>query len=60
MPDWLKIEQHISSSIEQAFTLRQKTSLSGGDTNQAYRLDGITDEAKAVSYFIKLNHISRL
>lgn len=60
MLDWLKVEQHLTASIEQDFTLTTKTRLSGGDTNQAYRLDGVLDENKAVSYFIKFNEKSRL
>ena len=63
MPDWLKIEQKISSSIGEHFQLKKQSEIGGGDINQAYRIDGVIEENsqnKAVSFFIKLNQKSQL
>ena len=56
MPDWLKIEQVISTAISQTFKLNSHSAVSGGDINQALRLDGILlENNEATSFFIKLN-----
>ena len=61
MPDWLKIEQKISASEEHDFHIKNHTAIGGGDTNQAYQIDGIfTDENESARFFIKLNQKSRL
>ncbi len=63
MPDWLKIEQKISSAVGKHFQLKKQSALGGGDINQAYRIDGVIKENnqnKAVSFFIKLNQKSQL
>lgn len=62
MPDWLKIEQKISSSIGEQFQLKKQSEIGGGDTNQAYRIEGVIEENsqnKAVSFFIKFNQKSQ-
>ncbi len=63
MPDWLKIEQKISSAVGKHFQLKKQSAIGGGDINQAYRIDGVIKENnqnKAVSFFIKLNQKSQL
>lgn len=61
MPDWLNIEHEISAATGKIFKMKNKTAIGGGDTNQAYRIDGIfSDEKEPVRFFIKLNHQSRL
>lgn len=63
MPDWLKIEQKISSAVGEHFQLKKQSAIGGGDINQAYRIDGVIEENsqnKAVSFFIKLNQKSQL
>ena len=61
MPDWSNIEHKISSATGKIFKIKNTTGIGGGDTNQAYRIDGIfSDEEESVRFFIKLNHKSRL
>ena len=61
MPNWSKIEQDISSSLDQSFQLKQHQSVAGGDTNQAYFIDGhFVDENTPVSFFVKFNQKNRL
>ena len=56
MPNWLKIEQFISAAISQPFKLNTHSVVSGGDINQALRLDGLLlENNEAISFFIKLN-----
>ncbi|MCW8988400.1 MAG: fructosamine kinase family protein [Gammaproteobacteria bacterium] len=54
MSIWVKIEQEISTSIESDFQLKKHSSVSGGDINQAYRIDGLIGQETA-RFFIKLN-----
>lgn len=62
MPDWLKIEQKISTSIGGKFQFKKQSEIGGGDINRAYRIDGVVEENgqnKAVSFFIKINQKSQ-
>lgn len=61
MSDWLKIEQSISDVSGNAFSIKKKSAVSGGDINQAFRLSGrFENEQEDTSLFIKLNHKNRL
>ena len=60
MPDWSKIEQKISTSMDCSFELKNHMEIGGGDTNQAYQIQGVIEENEAVRFFIKFNHQSRL
>ena len=61
MPDWSNIEHKISTSVGRPFLIKNQSGIGGGDTNQAYRIDGVfTDEDEPASFFIKLNQASRL
>ena len=60
MSIWNNIEQKISESTDQSFKLKNYVAITGGDINQAYRVEGLIDENKAVSFFIKMNHKSQL
>lgn len=59
MLDWASIEQHINVATGTTFKLNKHSELAGGDINQAYRLDGLTDNSEA-SFFIKINQKNRL
>jgi len=50
MINWQAITQHIQETTNQPFVLRNKYSIGGGCINQAYHLEGETQD-----YFIKLN-----
>jgi fructosamine-3-kinase len=56
---WNNIEQNICASIGQSFQLKTHVAISGGDINQANRIEGLVED-KAISFFIKFNHKSRL
>ena len=61
MPDWSKIEQKISSSVNRAFRIINQARIAGGDTNQAYQIKGLfDDESQPVQFFIKFNQQNRL
>ena len=61
MPSWSKIEQKISASEGRTFHIKNQTVIGGGDTNQAYQIDGIfPDENEAARFFIKFNQKNRL
>ena len=61
MLDWSNIEHKISSVTGKVFKMKNTAGIGGGDTNQAYRIDGIfSDEKEPIRFFIKLNHKSRL
>jgi fructosamine-3-kinase len=61
VPDWSNIEHKISASTGKIFKIKNAAGIGGGDTNQAYRIDGIfSDEGESVCFFIKLNHKNRL
>jgi len=61
VPDWSKFEQIISDAIGRSFLLKQNAAVSGGDINQAFRVEGVfADNNEAAQYFIKLNQQSRL
>jgi len=60
MSIWTKIEQEISLSLEKPFKVKTHSSVSGGDINQAYRIDGVLGANQPLSFFIKLNQKSRL
>lgn len=61
MPDWLKIEHVISSSIGCSFHINGHSEIAGGDINRAYRIDGVCgDGGDKLQYFIKFNEKSRL
>ncbi len=61
MSDWSKFEQAISDAFGRSFLLKQNAAVSGGDINQAFRVEGVfTDNNQAAQYFIKLNQQSRL
>ena len=60
MPDWSKIEQKISVSTDKTFKIKEHSGIGGGDTNDAYRIDGLLDGNEAASFFIKFNEKSRL
>ena len=52
MSHWQKIAQHISDTTQNAFIIKNKSSLGGGSINAAYK---VTGENNAV-YFVKHNH----
>jgi len=56
---WKNIEQNISASIDQPFQLKTHVEIAGGDINLANRIEGLVED-KAISFFIKFNHKSRL
>lgn len=58
MPDWLKIEHKITASTGNLFNLKKHIEIGGGDTNQAFRIEGVI-EGKEVSFFIKVNQKGR-
>ena len=63
MSIWDKIEQEISASIGQSFQLKTQVGISGGDINQANRVEGVIEsnnEEKAIHFFIKFNQKNRL
>lgn len=63
MSIWDKIEQEISASIGQSFQLKTHVGISGGDINQANRVEGVIEsnnEEKAIHFFIKFNQKNRL
>lgn len=61
MPDWSKIEQKISASEGRTFQIKNQTAIGGGDTNQAYQIDGIfPDEDAPDRFFIKFNQKPRI
>ena len=61
MPDWSKIEQKICVSEGKAFHIKNHNAIGGGDTNQAYQIDGIfTDENEPARFFIKFNKSNRI
>ncbi len=61
MPNWSKIEQKISASIGKSFQLKKRSSVAGGDINQAYQISGLIENSDTqVSFFIKLNQKSLL
>lgn len=60
MQDWSKIEQEICKSLDKDFCFEKQLEIGGGDTNQAYQIDGIFDKSEAVSFFVKLNQKNRL
>ena len=55
MQDWSKIEQEICKSLDKDFCFEKQLEIGGGDTNQAYQIDGILDKSEAVSFFVKFN-----
>lgn len=54
MSIWDKIEQKINIAIAQPFELKNHRSVLGGDINQAYRIEGFSNN-EAVNFFIKFN-----
>lgn len=61
MPDWSKIEQKISASMDRTFQIKNQTRIAGGDINQAYQIKGLFDgETQPDQFFIKFNQQSRL
>ena len=61
MPDWSKVEQKIGASEARTFHIKNHTAIGGGDTNQAYQIDGIfSGENEPDRFFIKFNHKTRL
>lgn len=54
MSIWDKIERKISTSLDANFQLTNHAAVSGGDINQAYRIEGVLGQ-EAVSFFIKFN-----
>lgn len=60
MKDWSKIEQKISSSTDKSFDLKKHSRIGGGDTNDAFQIDGVIDGNEEASFFIKFNQANRL
>jgi len=60
MSIWTKIEQDIALSLGSSFKVKTQSAVSGGDINQAYRIDGVLGTNQALSFFIKLNQKNRL
>lgn len=58
MPDWLKIEHKITASTGNLFNLKKHIEIGGGDTNKAFRIEGVIED-KEVSFFIKVNQKGR-
>ena len=54
MTYWQQISQHISQSIGNDFQIKQKTSVSGGDINSAYKITGVNGQYTQ-HYFVKIN-----
>lgn len=59
MSIWDNIEQKISASIAQPFKLKKYMSVTGGDINQAYCVEGDINN-EVVNFFIKFNQKSLL
>ena len=57
---WTEIEHNISASLGQAFHLKNRSSVSGGDINQAYLIEGAIENYEQTHFFVKLNQINRL
>ena len=57
---WSEIEQNISASLDQDFHVKSHSTVSGGDINQAYLIEGLIKNNEQARFFIKLNQISRL
>jgi len=58
MIDWKKITDHISAATQSHFSLSLTSQYAGGDSNQAWKLNGYTDTGSKHSelqYFVKLN-----
>ena len=66
VPDWSEIEYKITKETGQFFKLKRQSRIGGGDTNQAYQIDGEftelagSDDHGLVSFFIKFNQKSML
>jgi protein-ribulosamine 3-kinase len=58
--DWSKIEQKISISMGKTFRLEKQAVIGGGDTNEAYQIDGILGKSEAANFFIKFNKKNNL
>ena len=59
MSIWDKIERKISTALDANFQLTHHAAISGGDINQAYRIEGVLEQ-EVVSFFIKFNQKSLL
>jgi len=60
---WGKIEEEISSSIDQTFLLKKHGAIAGGSINQAHKINGVLEADNGnteVSFFIKFNQKNRL
>lgn len=58
--NWTKIEQEISTSLEQPFRVQNHTGIVGGDINRVYLIEGTLGKNESLSFFIKLNQKNRL